>query len=283
MGVTLQFTMFASGNRRRLIWGLAIIAVISVADGLVGTFIIQGADVHTRTLYENSLNSIEEVTTIAQQVDHERILIDDHVFQHEPVGMASIEQQLFRVTEDLKRAATRYESYVDLPGERELWTEARRLLGRFSADIDEVLELSRADRDEAAHLRMAAALKDYNKLRGRLIDLIHLNHTGAVAAMQRVSELHQKAETLEWVTRIVGVIALLLVGWWGVRGIDRYERQITERSTELEERNRDLDAFAGRVAHDLKNTLAPIAMAPSMLKRWGDDPTRVYETAASTT
>src|SRR4029453_3750803 len=37
----------------------------------------------------------------------------------------------------------------------------------------------------------------------------------------------------------------------------------------VESSNRDLDAFAGRIAHDMRNLLSPLAMVPARVRRGG--------------
>ena len=56
----------------------------------------------------------------------------------------------------------------------------------------------------------------------------------------------------------------------------REEQLALERANrQLEQQNRDLDAFAGRVAHDLRNAMAPIALAASVLRSPSADPERI--------
>src|SRR5258708_25754834 len=66
------------------------------------------------------------------------------------------------------------------------------------------------------------------------------------------------------------------------RRITEYERQILEYTRRLEDRNGNLDAFAGRVAHDLKNTLAPAIVWPRVLRGSAGDEARVREIADNT-
>src|SRR5258708_3918152 len=66
------------------------------------------------------------------------------------------------------------------------------------------------------------------------------------------------------------------------RRITEYERQILEYTRRVEDRNGNLDAFAGRVAHDLKNTLAPAIIWPQVLRRSAGDEARVREIADNT-
>jgi signal transduction histidine kinase len=86
-----------------------------------------------------------------------------------------------------------------------------------------------------------------------------------------------------------GFLALILAGlflagmvaiWSVIIGLHRRQkRQLAEYTARLESVNADLDAFAGRVAHDLKNTLGPVVMGPSMLRRASQNPTRVIDVA----
>jgi signal transduction histidine kinase len=85
--------------------------------------------------------------------------------------------------------------------------------------------------------------------------------------MRHIGSLQHHMELAQWATRIAGLFALVLFGLWGARRIVRYEDQITSYAKEIEERNRDLDSFAGRVAHDLRNALGPIVMSPHMLRQ----------------
>ncbi|HLU49327.1 MAG TPA: HAMP domain-containing sensor histidine kinase [Planctomycetota bacterium] len=73
---------------------------------------------------------------------------------------------------------------------------------------------------------------------------------------------------------------VLLVGvalsWtFAIQTIRRQRRELEEFVLRVETANRDLDAFAGRIAHDLRNAFSPISMAASMLKRAAERPEAV--------
>jgi signal transduction histidine kinase len=108
----------------------------------------------------------------------------------------------------------------------------------------------------------------------RLLELTQA--TGEVRALMR------STDQVVWVARGAGLLALAILGWWLGRRIGRYEAQLTAHAREVEERNHDLDAFAGRVAHDLKNALEPLVLAPELLRRMKADPGRVLEVAERT-
>src|SRR6185369_16467771 len=66
----------------------------------------------------------------------------------------------------------------------------------------------------------------------------------------------------------IGLCALAgtaVAGGWASRQVARREEALSLSARMLEERNRELDAFAGRVAHDIRGPLTTISLATSAL------------------
>ncbi|HUK32490.1 MAG TPA: ATP-binding protein, partial [Vicinamibacterales bacterium] len=268
--------------RKKLLAALFLIAVVFVVQGAVNAVLARRAEAEAQGIYSNSLTSIIAVARIARDVDQQRIVVDDHVFESAATQMEADERRLAEIRKDIRTASSVYEPLTDLPNEARIWREAQASLARFDAITDEAIRLSRKNLDAEARARMTRALGDYGDLNRLLDELVQLNRTGAREARDRVRALQQKTEAVQLTTRLIGLALLLLVGWWGVREIAEYERQVGTYAAELEQRNRDLDAFAGRVAHDLKNVLGPVMMAPGALRRSSSDPARVREVAEMT-
>jgi signal transduction histidine kinase len=76
------------------------------------------------------------------------------------------------------------------------------------------------------------------------------------------------------------VLFLVAVGVGTLRLIRQQHLAIQRRMVEIEEINRDLDAFAGRVAHDLRGPLTPIILSAARLRQGIGRP-EVIEQAAS--
>lgn len=266
-------------SQRRLLLGVAVMAAIILLQGILGTLVTSRADAEAQKVYATSLVSIEQVSRIAHDIDQERILVNEHILENEPSAMAPIEARLADLKRDVREAQQRYAPLFILSGESQLWRKAQELDGRLEARIAEVLALSRVNQNAEARARLAAGQKNQMDLDSTLVDLIRMNLEGASRSMQSVRTLQQRAEALQWVTRIAGLSILVVFGVWGTRRIVRYEKQITEYALEIEERNRDLDAFAGRVAHDLRNALSPIVLSPDMLKAATGSPKQVERIA----
>ena len=270
------------GNQLKLIVGLAVIAAIVLAQGVIGSLLTQASDARAQTVYRSSLASLNVVFRIASDVDRTRILVDEHIFAADAAGRAASERELAGVDADLNRAERVYAPFIGLPGEAGIWREVQDLLDRFQTDVSETVALSRRNEDIQAYARVTLSERDYDALHDKLDQLIHINQTGADDAMTRIATLHRNAEWGQWFTRIVGLLLLLVFGRWGIHRIARYESQIAEHVQSLERRNRDLDAFAGRVAHDLKNALGPIGLSAGALRSAADDPRRVMAIAEKT-
>jgi signal transduction histidine kinase len=71
----------------------------------------------------------------------------------------------------------------------------------------------------------------------------------------------------------VGLVGGALLVRWALRAVHEYERNVQERLQEL-------DDFAGRVAHDLRNPLQAMGMALSLIERRTSDE-RIHATSAT--
>jgi signal transduction histidine kinase len=69
----------------------------------------------------------------------------------------------------------------------------------------------------------------------------------------------------------VGLLAGLGVIWWtALHMLARHRRQLAEYVARIERSNRDLDAFAARIAHDLRNALSPVGLIAGTLREMRD-------------
>jgi signal transduction histidine kinase len=273
---------YARGTRSKLAVGLVLIAAVFVGQGVFNALLTRREEQQAQNIYEDSLSSIIEVARIARDVDQKRIVVDNHVFEKEATSMAADERRLDSITKDIRAAENAYEPLTELPNEAQTWRAAKVALARFEAIVPEVVALSRKNQDAEARARMTSALGDYSDLNRLLDDLIQLNRAGAYDAAERVRGLERKTMDGQFASRLVGLSLVFLVGWWSAREISDHDRQVARHAAELEARNRDLDAFAGRVAHDIKNALGPVMIAPGMLRRSPSDPSRVDEIAGRT-
>jgi signal transduction histidine kinase len=254
-----------NSSRRELKWGLALISLALIAHITFISFWTESSASRARQLYRDSLMSVELITRIARDLDQQHIFLDMHVLENEASGMAQVERELDRAAADLKEAKNAYSPLVELPGEEATWREAQRLIARFETTKAEVLALSTENRDAEARARMTRDFDDYSKLQRRIVALIAIERAGADGAMTRTRILQRINVIALLATGIVVLLVVLILGRRAIRRITSYEEQIEGYTGALEERNRELDAFAGRLAHDLLGPVASLKLSADLL------------------
>jgi signal transduction histidine kinase len=266
-------------GQRWLTIGLCLVALIQIVEGTTNGVVVMRAEKHALRTYRDSISSLEYLTTIDRNMGIERALVDDHIFEHETVNMTLIETQLTALDREIEQTGELYAREIDEPTELQLWRRVQGLWSRFEAGKAAALAYSRKLEDDRAHAAMVDVLDEYHELQQTLAELHLINQKDTDEAVAEIAAVQNRTRRVAWVLRTVVLTTIVLLGLWGRRRIASYERRILEDARILEQRNHDLDAFAGRVAHDLKNALAPMAIMPEMLRRSQREPARVLEIA----
>jgi signal transduction histidine kinase len=163
--------------------------------------------------------------------------------------------------------------------ERREWSAVAPLFRELqSSHLQTLNALERGDR-AAAELLLRGSLPLALQISAELTKLSQRNQ-------REIQTLLLAAERrLRFVWALEGVLGgALLIGitmsWVVViQVLLRQERRLDEFVTRIEAANRDLDAFAGRIAHDLRNVFSPIGLTPARLRAVAGDPAAV-ETVA---
>jgi len=211
-------------------------------------------------LIENdALVSIRVAGEIEAAVDRERILIDRHVFEADMSRLPQTERQLAAVREEYDRAVKRYAPLATFPGEAEAWRHLTNDVAAARRAAEPALQASRENKDELA-ISLIVSYVDplLDKIGGDVAALVEINQTAAARAVDELARVHEVSShaRLAFVLAIIGVVAL--GGAWLTQLVVRAQRQLAEA-------NRELDAFAGRVAHDLRSPLNAISLAGAVI------------------
>jgi signal transduction histidine kinase len=242
----------------------AIVATFLVANGVAmhEAQVIQQKD---QLLVDNMLTSIELVSRLGRDVDQRRLLVDEHIFEARTEDMARIERRLARVDADFADAARAYDPIATLEGERPVWDDLRAQAAALDAPVDRALAFSRRNQDVEARQVMTGAARGFDVISRDTTALIQLNRAGADRTVAEIAALQRWLQRFFRVLTGAGAALAVAVAVAVTRLIRRREREIRRATAALEERNRDLDAFAGRVAHDLRGPLTTISLAASRL------------------
>jgi signal transduction histidine kinase len=188
--------------------------------------------------------------------------------------MEHAEAELAAVNEDASAAAREFNPLATLPGEAAKWQQLEESIGRFEASIDRVrsplrttLSLSRVNRDVEAGEMMQQLDEPFAEIEGNIGVLVEMNRRQAARTLDEVQTLHRTAVRRVQGLAIAGIVFSLLVGVLTARLLREGQKGLERYSTALEGKNRELDAFAGRVAHDLRGPLTTVSLAGTRLVR----------------
>ncbi len=223
------------------------------------------------------LRSIEFVGRMERDVSLVKILADEHVLETRAANMAAIEGEMDQSWADYAAAAREYEPLADQPREDGVWRRLSTRIGTLKPSVDAAIALSRRNEDVEAHRALEALDGDFKNAFDDSRELVRINRTAADAAMSRVDGLQGGASTLFLVIAIGGGAVSLALGAVAMRTLSRLDALQARRTEALVESNRDLEAYAGRVAHDLKGPLTTASLTASTLARQAPEQSRAIE------
>jgi signal transduction histidine kinase len=218
-----------------------------------------------RQIVESMLDSVELVTRLARDVDMKRLLVDNHIFQKAESEMAWVEARIAHVDADFASAVGAYKPYTNHGAERVLWEDLRAQVDAIGPPIAHALALSRQNHDVEAGTLLASLEGRFDAIAARATALVRIDRAEAHDALVTMDALQRSSSLFAVALGLLGIVLSALVAVRVARLVAQREEQLRGWSELLEQRNRDLDAFAGRVAHDLRGPLTAVSLAASTL------------------
>jgi signal transduction histidine kinase len=260
-------------DQRGRLWGFLLALCVTLGTALVAAI---GAYSIRRVIHQGLLDSaaaqtvirVAKLHAVAERMGgHARgyLLTPDpgHLDQ-----MASDRQAFFAELDELLRSAD---------GEARQSLEEVRAAAQWHDEVlDDVLTLRRSGRPRDEVVR---AFEDWVRPRRDILDqhLEHLTETekARLDALDRSTErgasrLAAIATAATGGALLVSLTLALLLGR-AFQTLRRRQEELKRAMARVEQANQDLDAFAGRVAHDLRTPLTPITLMTDRLKRSSDE------------
>jgi signal transduction histidine kinase len=230
---------------------LAAVAALVAAFLLVDLVVASRVGRRTEEIVEGSQRSVELVDDLRAQA-------------HRLAHSGNTPDETRRILSYIAADARDYDPLANGSNEREEWLRLQKMLAQLQSAV-------------ATGAPPGELVLDV----GRSIDrIVAMNRQQAHDSAEQIRRLHQKAVLAD---ASVGLVTLLLVSLIVVvlLRVLRRQRQLTARHIALlDERNRELDAFAGRAAHDLRGPLNPIRGYADLLMAGHEPPDEVRQMAS---
>jgi signal transduction histidine kinase len=253
------------------LWGAFIVIILAfVLGNIVSIYEMRKSQAQIRLITKHAATNIEWISQLSRDLNQKRLLVEDHILEQQEGDMDRIEGELAGVDADIAEASRSYETIGDEETESAAWKQMAAEIAAIEPQIAHVVSLSRRNLDADAKSRFTAIGPRFQTLNQASDTLLALNHARANHEVAHVRALQQHAAIFLGVLTIVWTAFALLTARWSTRLIMERERQTRLAMSLLEERNRELDAFAGRVAHDLRGPLTTINLAASSISKRGE-------------
>ena len=245
----------------------AIVAIVWLVAEVGASLQTRKIEANVRDIVDNAVASILLVQRMSTDVQRRRMLIDQHIMEKRTAEMARLETEIARTQADYTAAMREYAPIAIYPGEAEARDRLATDVAAVDAPIVEVLALSRNNSDVEAQARMVALEPKFDAIEGDIDALLRINRAAAVRAEGQVHAQQNDATIFHFAMTLAAVLATLALGVVATRIVNDRERRLQEDAVLLEQKNQELDAFAGRVAHDLRGPLGTMSLAASTLAK----------------
>jgi signal transduction histidine kinase len=158
------------------------------------------------------------------------------------------------------------------PEERLRWQRFLPFLSRFRQHLTEAMQRLRQGQHERARALLTTEVDQLaDHLQKELDAFSQENQAESVVLLEAADRRLARMRHFQIAVDLALAVGLLAIWWNVLRIIVRQRRQLDAHVRQVEQSNRDLDAFAGRIAHDLRNALTPLVFLAARLRRQTPD------------
>jgi signal transduction histidine kinase len=245
-------------------WGFGGTIVVAFLAAAISVVEVQRARREVEVLARTADRSSYLVGEVGRQISRLRGTALEHLVERE---RESDDDQLAGIAAALDEALRELEPLLQ-PEEQKRWRRFVPLLARFRKHVHDAMAAVRGGQWSHARTILIDRVAPLSvQLQDRLDELSLLNEDESILLLATADRRLARTRAVEAV--LGGALILGLVAIWMsvLRTLRRQQRELREHVARIEQANRDLDAFAGRIAHDVRNALGPISLSTAALRQ----------------
>ena len=247
--------------------GFVLVVVLLAATTVFTLWSERRTNERTNVLAQQALERAALIGRIRVDAVTLEAAVEKHIRAPDDPSSKLAEDEMDDALEDIRLAVAEYTQ--DLPhGEKVIWARFKEGCESLAAQVRKVRTYS--SRREAERARKA--LEERIRPQTDAVDdlaaqLSQENADVTRSLLGQVEQLRVQSTAAGVLVALLAVIVALVVMLRVRRVIGHQEATIQSQLHELDRRNRELDAFASRVAHDLVSPLGPLRGYLTLLKR----------------
>jgi len=258
---------------RHLTYAMLLVVASFSATLAVSQWRLQPIDALALDIARDAAPSIEHLSTVRIELIRLGMYVNEYVIRTGNGGTTSRED----IYAARRRVDTELTAYRTLPTSPE---EAKQLGGiennlvLLDQATGNALDEADATPLTAARLMLHEAFDErLERVDESVVRLKALNTQSAQARSEDILKARRVAMILASVLGILSLVVAIIASILVIRVLRGRDRLMMEHGRLLAERATEMEAFAGRVAHDLKNPLGTMALLVRLAaRRRGDDP-----------
>ena len=260
---------FGSSGASAVWWPFLIIVLGFVLINAVSIYQMRRSQADVKLITKHAAIDIELVARLSRDIDRKRVLLEDDILEKQPKDKERIEGELEAIDAEIVAAADSYQPIGDDAEERAEWQKLNHEIAALEPQANDLIALSRQNRDVEAQALRNSIEETFGHIDDATDRLLEINHARANQEAAQVRRLKLQAFVVLTALTLIWTIFALLTGMWVNSLLVDRDRRRNRAIAVLEEHNRELDAFASRVAHDLRGPLSAINLAAAQFKRLG--------------
>jgi signal transduction histidine kinase len=251
---------------KRTLW-LAFLCVVAVGFAAQAVRFVTARSINRSAdrIYHSSLSGIRILERFGVGIERWRILINGHILESRLASMEERDRQVAKQQAANDETARQYEALALDPDEREVWARLRSRLDEVETAVEPILADSRRNRDAQARAGMLALEPKLDAIESDVDELVAIDQAGAADATARIHGAQRDGLLISAGLSALAALVVLTIASVVIPLVGRRQEEAERHAGELESRNRELDAFAGRVAHDLRGPLTAINLSAARL------------------
>jgi signal transduction histidine kinase len=196
-------------------------------------------------------------TDIIEDTQRSIVLLDEIRLHAKRLAAANDTREIERWKQAIAGDSRNYDPIASSQGERDEWIHLQDLLRQ--------LQVSPTDRQ-----RPVLALEE--EIDKSVEDLVGINTVEGKGTAAAIKAAHRRALVSDVIVGGIVLAIVSIISGWLLRVLSRQRRLVLERVRFLDEKNAELEAFAGRAAHDLRSPMNPIRGYADLILEAGELP-----------